>query len=575
MDASGELRAPAKRLTADGPVAADEAQRLRAAVDRLTADLERSQARFRDIIDRNADAIIVIDRGGVVRFANRMATTLFGAERGSLVGSHFGFPLVGAETTEVDLLANGETRVAEMRVVESEWEGEIAYLASLRDVTERKRAEQNARELFREHAARSAAEDVARRLRFLLESTTELTSSLNHEATYTALARMCVSEIADWAEVYSLEDGVVTRLQGANCDSAKAPLMRELRNVAIDPDSPHPVLRVLESRQPMLAERASEALIESTIVDERHRDVVRELGIASIMFVPMVARERVLGAIGLMRSSPARPFGPPDLALAEDIAARAALALDNALLYEEAQDANRSKSDFLAIVSHDLRTPLNAIMGYARLLQMGVPEPVPESARERLQRISTAAEHLLYLLDELLEFARLESGREEAHASEVDLRDVAREVATVIEPLAQERSLRFELAMPDAPLTLRTDPDKVRQILLNLAGNALKYTESGGVRVALGGERERQAVIEVSDTGMGIAPEHLERIFEPFWQVDAGQRTRGRGTGLGLSVVKRLVQLLGGEVEVDSEPGRGSTFTVTLPALVDLPPDSP
>ncbi len=570
MDASGEVASTVHRLTSER-VPEDEPPRLRAERDRLLRDLERSQARFRDVIERNADAIIVIDRSGVVRFANRMAETLFSADLGSLVGSHFGFPLVAAETTEVDLLATGRARVAEMRVVESEWEGEVAYLASLRDITERKRAEDNARELFREHAARGAAEQVARRLRFLLESTTELTSSLDHEATYATLARLCVNELADWAEVYSLEEGVVKRLQVANCDPAKAPLLRELHNAVIDPDSRHPVLRVLESREALLAETASEDLVESTIVDERHRAIVRTLGMTSLMMVPMIARDRVLGAIGLVRSNPERKFTAQDLALAEDVAARAALAVDNALLYEEAQEANRAKADFLAIVSHDLRTPLNAIMGYANLLQMGVPEPVPESARERLKRISTAAEHLLYLLDELLEFARLESGRDEAHPVDVDLRDVAREVATVAEPLAQERKLQFELAIPDAPLVLHTDPDKVRQILLNLAGNALKYTERGTVRVVLGGTTGQEGVIAVRDTGMGIAPEHQERIFEPFWQIDAGPRTRSRGTGLGLSVVRRLVQLLGGTVAVTSEPGRGSTFTVTLPAAPPAP----
>jgi signal transduction histidine kinase len=568
MDASGEVRTEAKRRTADAPGAGDEAQRLRSELDRVTDSLERSEARFRDVIERNADAIIVVDRTGVVRFANRMAGKLFGAERGALVGTHFGFPLVAAETIEVDLLSNGTPVVAEMRVVESAWEGDTAYLASLRDVTERKRAEQNERALFREYAARGAAEEMARRLRFLLESTTELTSSLDHEATYTALARLCVTEIADWAEVYSLEDGVIRRLQVAHCDPERAPLLRELHNVVIDPQSKHPVLEVLRSRKTLVAESASEALVASTVVDDRHRAVVNQLGMASLVMIPMVARDRVLGAIGLVRANPARCFDEQDVALAEDIAARAALALDNALLYEEAQKANRAKSDFLAIVSHDLRTPLNAIMGYANLLHMGVPEPVPESARERLTRISTAAEHLLYLLDGLLDFARLESGREEVHPVDVDLREVARELATVIEPLAQQRQITFDLVMPDHPIMLRTDPDKVRQILLNLAGNALKYTERGSVRVTLGAGTDRRGVIEVTDTGMGIAPEHLERIFEPFWQVDSAPRSRSHGTGLGLSVVRRLVQLLGGEVTVESERGRGSTFTVRLPAAL-------
>jgi signal transduction histidine kinase len=277
----------------------------------------------------------------------------------------------------------------------------------------------------------------------------------------------------------------------------------------------------------------------------------------------MIARDRVLGAIALMSSDPRRRFNAEDLALAEDVGARAALAVDNALLYEEARRANQTKADFLAVVSHDLRTPLNAIMGYAELMGMGIPEPLPEAARERLQRIRTAAGHLLYLLDELLGFARLEAGREEVHPEDVDVREVVREMAAVVEPLAHSAHLAFEVDVPAAAVMVRTDPDKLRQILVNLGGNAVKYTPRGEVRVAVR-EAAKRVVIRVSDTGIGIAPEHLDDIFEPFWQVNAGQRSANGGTGLGLSVVRGLVRLIGGEVSVESEPGKGSVFTVVL-----------
>jgi signal transduction histidine kinase len=300
--------------------------------------------------------------------------------------------------------------------------------------------------------------------------------------------------------------------------------------------------------------------------DELHREAIEQLGMASLIMTPIVTRGRALGALALVSSDPREPFSAADLALAGDIGARAALAIDNALLYEQANAANRAKADFLAIVSHDLRTPLNAILGYAELLHMGIPEPVPESARERLQRIRTAAKHVLYLLDELLGFARLEAGREEVSLADVDLRDIGREVAAVVEPLALDRGLRFTLEEPNGPLMLRTDSGKVRQILLNLAGNAVKYTPRGEVRVSIGGESYQRAEVRVTDTGIGIAAHHLSRIFEPFWQVESTPRVREGGTGLGLSVVRRLVQLLGGDVTVESTPGAGSTFAVILPS---------
>jgi signal transduction histidine kinase len=546
----------------------DATRKLQQELDRRTRALERSEARFRDVIERNADAIVVVDGQGLIRFANDMASALFGGARAELIGTAFGFPLVRGETTELDLLSDGAPRVAEMRVVESEWEGRTAYIASLRDVTERKRAEQGARDLILEQAARTAAEASAKRFRFLSESGAALTSTLNYHATLAALARVCVTGFADWAEVYAVEaDGAVRRLETAHCEPARAPLVSALRGVAIPPKGSHPVLAVIRTRTPMLASTLSPELRASMIVDEGHERTVAELGMTSLIVIPMIARDRVLGAIALFASEPRRRFNAEDLALAEDVGARAGLAVDNALLYEEARRANQTKADFLAVVSHDLRTPLNAVMGYAELLAMGIPEPLPEAARERLQRIRTAAGHLLYLLDELLGFARLEAGREEVHPRDVDVREVVQEMAAVIEPLAHSAYLEFEVDVPATPVMVRTDPDKLRQILVNLGGNAVKYTPRGEVRVVLREQAANRVAIRVADTGIGIAPEHLDDIFEPFWQVNAGQRSANGGTGLGLSVVRGLVRLLGGEVSVESRPGEGSAFTVVIGGL--------
>jgi signal transduction histidine kinase len=545
----------------------EDIQYLRRELERRTDDLRRSDARFRDVIERNADAIVVVDESGVVRFVNSAATKLLGASRKQLLDSPFGFPLVTDETTELDLPRNGDPRVAEMRVVESEWEGETACIASLRDVTERKRAERDARELIREHAARAAAEEAARRLRFLLESSTVLASSLDYTAILSALARRCVSEIADWAVVYSVDEaGVPHGLEVAHCEPAKAALASELLLGPIDPDGPHPVLAVVRARKPVLANTVGDAFLESVTQDSRQLEIVRELGAASFMIVPIVALDQTLGAIALVSGRRDRRFDEQDLTLAEDIAARAALAVANARLYEEARKANKTKSDFLAVVSHDLRTPLTAIIGYVDLMEMGVPDPLPDATRQRLRRIRTSATHLQYLLNELLVFARLDSGREEVRLRDVDLCDVARDVAAVGEPLALERGLGFHLDLPDNPINLRTDADKVRQVLLNLVGNSVKYTHHGEIRVELREPAERLALIRVRDSGIGIAEQHRQQIFEPFWQIDPDQRSRDGGTGLGLSVVRRLVRLLGGDVSVESELGKGSTFTVTLPS---------
>jgi signal transduction histidine kinase len=297
----------------------------------------------------------------------------------------------------------------------------------------------------------------------------------------------------------------------------------------------------------------------------RERDLARALGVSSFLLVPMVARDHPLGAIALVASTPERRFSEADVTLATDIGARAALAIDNARLYGIAQRANRSKTDFLAVVSHDLRTPLNAIIGYADLLDEGIPVALPPESRQSVQRIRTSGRHLMYLLNELLTFARLDGGSEGAHLSMVDVRTVAREVAAVMERLADERGLTLQLLLPEAAVDVETDGDKLRQVLLNLVGNAVKYTARGRVVLEVLAPSPDGIRIVVRDTGKGIAAQHLEQIFEPFWQVERSQRTEGGGAGLGLSVVRRMLDLLGGEIRVESVVDEGSAFTVRIP----------
>jgi signal transduction histidine kinase len=541
-------------------------EELTAELDLRTRELERSERRFVDIVEQNADAILVVDEDGVIRFANPVARSMFAGRREELVGTHFGFPLVSGETTELDLISGGAPRAVEMRVVESEWEGAPACIASLRDITERKQVEENARRLIREQTGREAAEAQAATLRFLADATTRLSSSLDYTTTLSALAQLCVGRIADWALVYDVDEkGMPRRLAVAHCDPAQAHLARELQSIPIGAHTAHPVLEVLRTRAPKVVHAVSAESLEAMTADPREREIARTLGVGSFLVVPMIARGNPLGAIGLVASSPERRFSDDDVTLASDIAGRAALAIDNARLYGNAQKANQSKTDFLAVVSHDLRTPLNAVIGYADLLDEGIPVALPPESRQTVQRIRTSARHLMYLLNELLAFARLDGGAETVRVAPCDVCAVAREVAVVMERLAQERGLTFRLLVPDTPVGVETDADKLRQVLLNLVGNAVKYTVRGEVELAVRPESAERVLIAVRDTGPGIAPEHREQIFEPFWQIDRTQRTQGGGTGLGLSVVRRTLELLGGEVRVESTLGEGSTFVVSVP----------
>jgi signal transduction histidine kinase len=238
--------------------------------------------------------------------------------------------------------------------------------------------------------------------------------------------------------------------------------------------------------------------------------------------------------------------------------------------FEEADAANRAKADFLSVMSHELRTPLNGILGYVDLLEAGIHGSLNTGQQAYLARVKATAQHLHGLVEGVLTFARIEAGAEQIAQDVVDLREVVQEAESIIRPIAAGQGLDLEVHVPDEPVLIGTDRRKALQIVVNLAANAVKFTETGRVRLTLGTQAD-WTVIRVEDTGSGISSEHLEKIFDPFWQVDSSKTRSAGGTGLGLSVTRRLARLLGGDVAVESQPGTGSTFTARLPMRAPSP----
>ena len=230
----------------------------------------------------------------------------------------------------------------------------------------------------------------------------------------------------------------------------------------------------------------------------------------------------------------------------------------------EAERANNSKTDFLAVMSHELRTPLTAIMGYEELLSDGITGPVTELQRQQLGRINVSARHLLGLIDEILTFARVDIGRERVRWESMSINHTLGDAATLVEPMAAAKEVHFIVELLEEDQAIQTDGTKLRQMLVNLLSNGIKFTDKGEVRVSCA-VANGQLEVRIADTGVGIAAENIEDVFEPFWQAEQTATRRTGGTGLGLSVTRKLARLLGGDVTVASRVGAGSTFLLTLP----------
>ncbi|HNP69875.1 MAG TPA: ATP-binding protein [Kouleothrix sp.] len=310
-------------------------------------------------------------------------------------------------------------------------------------------------------------------------------------------------------------------------------------------------------------------------IHSAYHEYVNRFGVASLLIVPLLAHGQILGTLGVSRDQPGRPYTTADQSFLRDLASRAGLAIENARLFvvaeearAEAERASHAKSAFLASVSHELRTPMNAIIGFTGTLLMKLPGPLTDHQEKQLTTVQRSAQHLLALINNILDLAKIEAGKLEVSIAPVVCQEVIDEVATSLSPLAERKALQLRVECPAEPVVIPSDRRMLNHILVNLVNNAIKFTDRGFVAIEL----ERVAAVDgwrteirVADSGLGISAADQARLFQAFERVGAADARQREGTGLGLRLSQQLAQLLGAQIAVRSQYGSGSVFTLLLP----------
>jgi PAS domain S-box-containing protein len=531
--------------------------------------LRLSEARFSGIISIAADAIISVDEAQRILLFNSGAEHIFGYGAHEVLGQplevliperfrhahprHFqGFAQsrsaarrMAERQTIYGQRKNGEEFPAEAAISVLEVEGRQVLTVILRDVSAQKKVEA-------EH-------------RFLARAGEVLSASLDSEKTLTSVARLAVQSLADWCVVYLSEGGQVRRLEVAHRDEAQRELSHALRDFRLDMEQPFLAREVLVQRAPLLLPHLSPESLEAMAQGPEHLTLLRRMEPRSLVGVPLLAGEQLLGALVFISTRPGHGYGPGDLLFAQELARLASLAVENARLYQTAQRATKTRDEVLGIVAHDLRSPLNAIALWLQVVERQIQRSGGELAtksQEPLKSIDAATKRMSRLIQDLLDVVRLEAGRLSLNANPHSALSLLREAVESSRPLASQLQLRMEA--PEVLPSVLGDRDRLLQVFSNLVGNALKFTPTGGEVVLAAQEEGEHVRFSIRDTGPGIPPESLAHLFDRFWQAQQGDR---RGAGLGLSIAKGIIEAHGGQLRVESEVGRGSTFSFTVPRV--------
>jgi PAS domain S-box-containing protein len=532
---------------------------------RSNRELRDSEHQLRAVYESALDAFLIAGDDGTYLSANPAACALFGVSEEGLLGHRIsdfmapGFDFeqawrafleAGRGGGEIVIVRpDGTRRDVEFNAVSNVLPGR--HLSILRDVTERKRVEDA--------------------LELLAETGDLLSESLDYQVTLQNVARLAVPLLADWCVLDLLtEEGELERLVAVHADPAKQALVEEMKRYPPTWNDSHGLAESLRNGQPLLIPHMTPELLDRFSRSPEHRKIVDALEPRSALGVPLVARGKVLGTWTFIRSHADRPYGDADLRLAETLARRAALAIDNSRLYLQAAAANRAKDQFLAMLSHELRTPLTPVLALVSKLERSAA--LQDESRQGLRRdlgiIRKNVELEARLIDDLLDLTRISRGKVELQREVTPVHPLllhAVEICCADAVAAGWLTVETGLRAPDPRVW--ADGPRLTQVFWNLLSNAVKFTPRGGtIRVSTDVEAaSRTLVIEISDTGKGIDPDVLPRIFDAFEQGRLDTARHFGGLGLGLAISKAILDAHGGSLAVRSGgKGQGTTFTIRM-----------
>ncbi|MEH2368213.1 PAS domain-containing hybrid sensor histidine kinase/response regulator [Nostoc sp.] len=557
--------------------------------------VEKERQRYQELFDFAPDGYLVTDTFGTILEANRAASIHLNVLQRFLVGKplltfiaqsdHQAFFNYLTQLQQLD--RGGEWEVClqprekicfdvalTVVTVRNELGKPVALRWLMRDISQRRRLELQRQQLFsNEQAARIAAQAAEKCSNFLAEASSVLASSLDYRTTLTSVAQLAVPTLADWCIVDVIEHNlpVFTNPVIVASEPAKDTLIRELQQrYPISVDADYGPAKVLQTGKPELVTNILESSLQKKSSNEEHFSLLRQLQVKSQMVVPLLVRERKLGTILFASAQPGRHYTTVDLEMAEELAQRAAFAIENAQLYQQAQEANRIKEEFLAIVSHELRTPLNSMLGWVQVIRTRKWDQAITS--KALETIERNAKLQRKLIEDILDISRIVQGQIRLNIRKVDLVPIIQAAIEVVHPTSEIKDIQVEFNLDSSVGQVMGDAERLQQVVWNLLSNAVKFTPSGG-RVEVHLEQVNSNVqITVSDTGKGISTDFLPYIFERFRQADSTTTRVDNGLGLGLAIVHHLVEMHSGTVYAVSQgEGKGAKFTVLLPLVEPQP----